>query len=136
MAENSFDEILNKIANNPDLINKINEKPYSPVLELINKWSTSLGNTDISPEKLLNTLEVQHMTLAPSKNLKDFSIGEDDGKRISTILNNIKLLKATILAARTDGVTTSNRVGYNVTSNELLKTGLAEIDKNNANVIL
>ena len=118
------------------LINKINEKPYSPVLELINKWSTSLGNTDVSPEKLLNTLEVQHMTLAPNKNLKDFSIGEDDGKRIATILNNIKLLKATILAARTDGVTTSNRVGYNVTSNELLKTGLAEIDKNNANVIL
>jgi hypothetical protein len=47
------------------------------------------------------------------------------------------MLKATILAARTDGVSGSNAVGYNVTANEVLKdSDLATIDKNNANVLL
>jgi hypothetical protein len=59
-----------------------------------------------------------------------------DERRIKTILNNIKLLKAAVLAARTDGVDTINKVGYNVTVNELTQQGLAEIDKNNAHVIL
>jgi hypothetical protein len=63
-------------------------------------------------------------------------MSDENAKRISTALSNIKLLKASILAARTDGVTGSNRVGYNVTVNEVLGTDLAEIDKNTANVIL
>lgn len=119
------------------ILNAINKKPYSPTLDLINSWTLGLKNLDTTIVKLLNQLQVQYDTLAPSHTLGEFSIAEDNAKRINIALKNIEMLKATILAARTDGVSGSNAVGYNVTANEVLKdSNLATIDKNNANVLL
>lgn len=123
-------------SNSTKITQAISKKAYSPALELINSWSLGLGNIDMSVEHLINQLQTQYNTLAPGNTLGEFSMTDDNAKRITTALSNIKLLKASILAARTDGVTGSNRVGYNVTANEVLGLDLAEIDKNNANVLL
>ena len=111
------------------LLNVINAKTHSPILDLINTWSTSLRNSDIDVKTLLNQLETQYISLSANK-LGEFSMNDIDERRIKTILNNIKLLKAAVLAARTDGVDTINKVGYNVTVNELTQQGLVKLIKN------
>lgn len=123
-------------ANIGKILNVINSKTHSPIMDLINTWSTSLRNSDIDVKTLLNQLETQYISLSAANKLGEFSMNDVDERRIKTILNNIKLLKAAVLAARTDGVDTINKVGYNVTVNELTQQGLAEIDKNNVHVIL
>jgi hypothetical protein len=90
----------------------------------------------MSTSKLIQTLQSQFLGFAAEQHIDEFSMNKDHQDNIKTALRNIKLLKASILAARTDGVDLGNRIGFNTTSNELLKSGLAEIDKNNANVIL
>ena len=118
------------------IITKINEKPYSPILDLIDQFSARLDNQEMSTSKLVQTLQAQFLGFAAEQHIDEFSMNKDHQDNIKTALRNIKLLKASLLAARTDGVDLGNRVGFNTTSNELLQSGLAEIDKNNANVIL
>jgi hypothetical protein len=44
-------------ANIGKLLNVINTKTHSPIMDLINTWSTSLRNSDIDVKTLLNQLE-------------------------------------------------------------------------------
>lgn len=127
---------LKAYKNQTKIEQEIRNKAYSPVLKLINSWTLGLNNLDINVETLLTQLQVQFDELSTSNSLFEFSIQENNAKRIDVALTNIKMLKAMILAARTDGVSGSNRVGYNVTVNELFKSNLAEINKNDANVLL
>ena len=118
------------------ILAKLDKKPYSPILELLNNFAASIGNNDINVATLVQELENKFTIQAADNKIEEFDMGEDTQQRLDSVLQNIKLLKASILAARTDGVDLGNIVGYNATSNELLKSNLAQIDKNNANVIL
>ena len=44
-------------ANIGKLLNIIKDKTHSPIMDLINTWSTSLRNSDIDVKTLLNQLE-------------------------------------------------------------------------------
>lgn len=117
------------------LLGVLKNKDYSPIMKLVNDWSLGLGNLNDTAENVYSRLEQQFNFT--SANLENFSIGQEDQQRIKTILVNINLLRASLIASRTDGVTTSNRVGYNATVNELiLDMDLVELDKNQVNILI
>lgn len=124
------------IHNLRQLVSKIRKKQDSPVIELIDQWSLSLKNSDTTTSKLINILNQDYIIKDSNNNLEEFSIELDNAERLKVALNNIKLLKTYILAARTDSVSLSSIIGYNATANELTKSDLAEIDKNTAYVLL
>lgn len=118
-----------------ELLKIAQNKEYSPIMELVNTWSLGLGNLNDTAENVYRRLENQFNFVGD--NLSNFSIGSEDQERIKTILANINLLRASLIASRTDGVTTSNRVGYNATVNELIPDmDLVELNKNQVNVLI
>ena len=134
-------EIAGLISDKQDQINriksKIDKKAYSPILELVSNYESSLGvQQPTSIENFVKTLEARFISQAADQRLEEYGMDELEQERLKEILQVVNLLKSSIAAARTDGVDLGNIVGFNATSNELLKTDLALIDKNTANVLI
>ena len=119
-----------------ELTLKIDKKPYSPTTDLLDIWNITT-KADWKTSDLIKFLEDSTLQQYENKKLSDLTVGSQISEAIRGAIGNAKLLRSAIVAARTDNVSETNIVGYNVLINSLdSKSDLATIDKYTADVIL
>ena len=123
-----------------NLINAINDLPYSEVDKLADQFQLSLHT---GPKiKITELLSLLHDGLTNTEKLDKFGYDKDVAKAIDDAFVVIRFMRAHVQAARKRGAGLTNLYGYNSTVNELgpkydkNHQQLPEIEENVANVIL
>ena len=116
------------------LIDSIKQKNYSPTMELVDQWDITVGS-DLKTSELIKELELSTIMFQNDGKVDDFTTGREE--EIKEAIRNIQMLRAAVLAFRTDNVSETNIVGYAAVINDIdPKSNLPLINKYTADVLV
>lgn len=105
-----------EIKNLKDQISNLN---ITPLEEILNQFSISIGN---SPINITNLQERLNQILNDaSHDVTKFNIDDDLYRDLENAINTMQMYRSAILAARTDSARVGDLYGYNATLNEVAK---------------
>ena len=125
-----------------EVIQNINSKPYSPIIEFLDQFSVmDSQKKTMKLSQLFSKLEGRLIEMGKSNSVESFGYEAGEEEALRQAIDNksglFAMAEAVLSAARTDNADYGDLWGYNVTVNNLDKESkLATIDANTANVML
>lgn len=115
----------------------INEKPITPIEQLIDQFQLAIGDNNLKMSQLVHTLQEQMTLKANQGVIEEFGFGTDIAEQLKHGLVLIEALQANIIGARNDSGQLGSIFGFNSTVNQLNPDSkLVEIDKDSANILM
>lgn len=128
-------DILTKISKLEKAKQSINKLQHSNIVELLDQLSISSTDSEVKVSKLL--IDLSNALSETADDILGFNLSPEQMKEVEEALSLINILKAQILSARTDSVSSNNLFGMNATINELdPEANLAILQSNVADAMI
>lgn len=120
-----------------DYKNIVDNKPITPIEELIDQFQLSIGDNNIKMSDLVTVLQNQMTQKANQGVIEEFGFGTDIAEQIKHGLVIIEAMASNIIGARNDSGRLGAIFGFNSTVNALNPDiKLVEINQDSANTLL